>query len=70
MRLQDMKMDREFKKLNTETGTATKRIVLQRLGLKPETVKHGGYIMINGVPNKMVNGVATPMTAKGTRPKI
>jgi hypothetical protein len=58
MRLQDMKMDREFKKANTVKGTETRTEVLNRLGLVPETVKVSKYITRNGQVYKMVNGVA------------
>jgi hypothetical protein len=63
MRLQDMAMDREFKKANTVKGKETKKEVLNRLGLAPEKVVGAPkYVMINGVPNKIVNGKTIPMT--------
>ena len=58
----NLKMDKEFKQLNTVKGTATKRIVLQRLGLKQEVVTAPKYVMINGIPNKVVNGTYVPYT--------
>lgn len=70
MRLQDMKMDREFKQLNTVKGTATKRIVLQRLGIEPEVVHEPKpttkpqYKVVAGIAYKVVMGQLVPLTKK------
>jgi hypothetical protein len=58
----NLKMDKEFKQLNTVKGTATKRIVLQRLGLKQEVVTAPKYVMVGGVPHIVINGVFKKMT--------
>ncbi len=67
MRLQDMKMDREFKQANTVTGQETKREVLTRLGIEPEVVHEPvpvtkpQYKVVAGIACKVVAGQLVPL---------
>ena len=67
IRLQDMKMDREFKQANTVTGKETKKEVLTRLGIEPEVVHEPKpatkpqYKVVDGIAYKVVAGQLVPL---------
>ena len=55
----------EFKKPNTVTGNENRTTVLNRLGLTSEVVKPAPkYVILNGVPHKIVEGRYIPLTPK------
>jgi len=45
-----------------QVGKENRTNVLNRLGLKPAPISSISYVMIDGVPHKMKDGVLVPMT--------
>ena len=64
IRLQDRAELKEFLNTNTKKGVEKRNEVLNRLGLVTETKPVAKYVMRNGIPHKIQDGVWVALTKK------